>query len=164
VKRLPQEESTMLQSLPGRVVSPFQGRGRGRLHADRAARRDADSRDPRLGGAARLLQPEEQGERRQGEGDGPFRPGRDGTCATASNGSYTGCAVEKLQAVEPTLPGAPTTGKEGLAVFVPALGTSYKITVTAGTTANLFYLERTTTGAMKYECTGTGGCSGGVWG
>jgi len=85
------------------------------------------------------------------------------TYATANSGSYTGATVAGLQTIEPTLPGAPTTGKEGVAL--PEIASNaYKITVTAGTTGNTFSIVRASTGAISYPCTGTGGCSGGVWG
>ena len=85
------------------------------------------------------------------------------TYATDNSGSYSGATVAGLQTIEPTLPGAPTTGKEGVAL--PEIASNaYKITVTAGTTGNTFSIVRASTGAISYPCTGTGGCSGGVWG
>lgn len=86
------------------------------------------------------------------------------TCATDNSNSYTNCDYAALKLIEPTLPAATValSGKEGLAVVKTA--TTYTLTVTAGSTANTFSVKREADGTMKYECTGSGGCSGGTWG
>jgi type IV pilus assembly protein PilA len=86
------------------------------------------------------------------------------TCATDNNNSYseTNCQLANLQTIEPTLPGAPAGTNEGLAVD-PG-GDEYSLTVTAASTADTFSIERDENGAMTYNCTGGGGCSGGTWG
>jgi type IV pilus assembly protein PilA len=79
------------------------------------------------------------------------------SCSTDQNGTYpvTGegaaCGYAALRAdYEETLPA------EGVAVTAPA-GASYLITVTSSTD-NTFSIERTTAGALVYDCTGDGGC------
>jgi type IV pilus assembly protein PilA len=75
------------------------------------------------------------------------------TCATENNGEYTSCSVSKLEAIEPTLTGAPV-GVSGLAP------TTYKITVTSNPASQTFSIERKTTGELAYPCTtkAKGGC------
>ena len=89
------------------------------------------------------------------------------TCATDNNNSYTPCDVGDLQAIEPTLPGAPT-----LAVTTPA-GGGYTVTVQSNPTSRTFSITRSSTGVTTYPCSagGVGGCpddgtAGGVgdWG
>ncbi|HYJ23023.1 MAG TPA: type II secretion system protein [Solirubrobacterales bacterium] len=85
------------------------------------------------------------------------------TCATDNDGQYSTCSVEALQDIEPTLPGAPTTGNLGLAVTVSATATDdYTITATS-TTGNTFSVENDS-GVMSYDCTvdsaNRGGCPG----
>src|SRR5262249_30182520 len=63
---------------PGEDWSTAQRRQRGRLHADRASRRDAHPRNPRGNRAARVLQPEEQGDRCQGQGERSLGSGCNG--------------------------------------------------------------------------------------
>jgi type IV pilus assembly protein PilA len=82
------------------------------------------------------------------------------TFATDHNGAYTGATVGELQAIEPTLPPAPTGTKEGLAV-TGVSGTGYTITVTAASTADTFSIVRAG-GTTTYPCKGGGGgCPGG---
>jgi type IV pilus assembly protein PilA len=57
------------------------------------------------------------------------------------------------------------------ATFNPAIptvsATGYKLGIQGSATTQVFYVERTSTGALKFECiaTGTGGCpSSGKWG
>jgi type IV pilus assembly protein PilA len=86
------------------------------------------------------------------------------TCSTDNSGSYETCNLAALQAVEPTLPGAPAGGNEGLAAESTA--NTYTVTVTAGTTGHTFSIARAANGSMTYACNpgGSGGCpTGGSW-
>jgi type IV pilus assembly protein PilA len=76
------------------------------------------------------------------------------TCATDNNNSYTTCNVVALQAIEPTLPGAPT-----LAVTTPE-GGGYTITVQSQPATRTFSINRSTTGVTTFTCSapGQGGC------
>ncbi len=85
------------------------------------------------------------------------------TCATDNANSYASCEEAALVGIESTLPG--TTGEMTLTVPTHTTNT-YKLTVTATSTSDAFSIERSSTGAMAFKCTGTGGgCpTGGVWG
>ncbi|HEY5053641.1 MAG TPA: hypothetical protein VII45_09565, partial [Solirubrobacterales bacterium] len=88
------------------------------------------------------------------------------TCSTEnSTGSYTGCDLTALRAIEPTIP---TTGVK-VEANVPVGGYTIASTGSAGT----FTIKREATGAVVFTCTVTssnrGGCPGtgtaaGVWG
>ena len=84
------------------------------------------------------------------------------TCATENSGEYTTCTASKLEAIEPTLTGAP------FALSALAAST-YKITVTSVPTTQTFSIEREASGQLKYPCTvkAKGGCpevaSAGNW-
>jgi type IV pilus assembly protein PilA len=84
------------------------------------------------------------------------------TCATDNNNTYTSCNVGALQAIEQTLPGAPT-----LAVTTPEAG-GYTVTIQSNPTTRTFSISRSAGGAMTYPCSaaGQGGCpaGGGGWG
>lgn len=85
------------------------------------------------------------------------------TCATDKNGSYTGCDLAAIQAIEPTI-GAGT-------VTVPAAGDSYTVRSTTATgSLNWFQIARSNTGVTTRTCTtaGKGGCraadaAGNMW-
>jgi type IV pilus assembly protein PilA len=84
------------------------------------------------------------------------------TYATDNSGSYVGATKAELEKIEPTISSA---------TFNPAVPTvssnSYKIGIQGSATTQVFYVERTSTGALKFECiaTGTGGCpTNGKWG
>ena len=76
------------------------------------------------------------------------------TCATDNNNTYTSCTVADLQAIEPTLPAAPT-----LAVTTPA-GGGYTVTVQSNPASRTFSITRSATGVTTYPCSagGVGGC------
>jgi type IV pilus assembly protein PilA len=80
------------------------------------------------------------------------------TCSTENSGSYATCKESQLEAIEPTLTGAP------FKVTFPS-GAAYLITVTA-TSGNTFSIERKSAGELKYPCTtgGSGGCPSGAGG
>ncbi|HEY5053711.1 MAG TPA: hypothetical protein VII45_09915, partial [Solirubrobacterales bacterium] len=82
------------------------------------------------------------------------------TCSTEnSTGSYTGCDLTALRAIEPTIP---TTGVEAT-VGTPTKG--YTITTTGS--AGKFSIVRSESGAISFTCNekGKGGCpSSGNWG
>ena len=81
------------------------------------------------------------------------------TCYT-DKGTYTGCNLAALQAIEPTIPGT------GVTPTPTATGKGYSIAVTA-TGGNVFTITRNeTTGALTFPCTTekTGGCPSGGWG
>jgi|SRR5436305_5361094 len=75
------------------------------------------------------------------------------TCATEHSGEYTSCGVAQLEAIEPTLTGAPVT------LTTPATG-GYTIKVTSNPTSQYFEIVRSSTGALSYPCKvkETGGC------
>ncbi len=77
------------------------------------------------------------------------------TCMTESAGLYTGCNVNALRALDPSLPKSPT-----LKVSVPANGTSYTITVQSNPTTQTFKVQRSASGVLSFPCTaaGVGGC------
>ncbi len=85
------------------------------------------------------------------------------TWSTDHNGTYTGATKAGLIAIEPTLSSAtfveePTIG---------AAGDSYKVNIQGSKATQHFWVERTNTGQLKYECVvaGVGGCpTGGNWG
>ena len=79
------------------------------------------------------------------------------TCATENAGVYTSCSVSQLEAIEPTLTGAPVT-ESGMGA------SKYEITVTA-TGGNTFSIKREESGKLTYPCTteGKGGCPTGGW-
>src|SRR5829696_1449755 len=76
------------------------------------------------------------------------------TCATDNNNLYTACDLADLQAIEPTLPGAPT-----LSVTTPAAG-GYTVTVQSTPATRTFSITRSATGATTFPCStgGQGGC------
>ncbi|MGV1049235.1 MAG: type IV pilin protein [Solirubrobacterales bacterium] len=84
------------------------------------------------------------------------------SCATDNGGHYTNCTAEKLIAIESTLPGAPSTGNEGLTV-VSHDENAYELKVTAAT-GNTFSVKREANGKTTFPCTGGGGCGGTSWG
>jgi len=80
------------------------------------------------------------------------------TCNTEKGGKYEGCDKAALIAIEPTLSSA---------VFVeePVVEegtTAYKINLEGAKAGQEFWVERTTTGVLNYECeaAGSGGCPG----
>ncbi len=81
------------------------------------------------------------------------------TCSTENGGSYASCTEAELKRIEPTLGSAPfvTTG------FTKA-ASSYKITMEGAQTTQKFWVERTGTGELKFECEKpkTGGCPAGA--
>lgn len=90
------------------------------------------------------------------------------TCGTENSaGSYAACSTEKLDSIEPTLPGE--DGKETL-VASPDGTAGYTVTIKS-TTGNAFSITRSG-GELTYTCTvestNRGGCPGtgeddGVW-
>ncbi|HVY96014.1 MAG TPA: type II secretion system protein, partial [Solirubrobacterales bacterium] len=84
------------------------------------------------------------------------------SCATDNGGSYAPCDITKLEAIEATLPGAPSAGKEGLEVEEHATS-SYKIKVTSAK-GNTFSVVRKSNGETEFPCTGGGGCGSTSWG
>jgi type IV pilus assembly protein PilA len=82
------------------------------------------------------------------------------TFATENGGLYTGIEKSKLETIEPTLSSA--TGLVATPVLEgtngPAKG--YKVEVQGASSSQKFWVERTTGGALKFECTtkGSGGC------
>ena len=82
------------------------------------------------------------------------------TCATDNDGSYATCDLPALEAIEPTLPLAPTPGNLGMTVTPGANG--YTVTATA-TTGNTFSVTNAA-GTFTYPCTvdstNRGGCPG----
>jgi type IV pilus assembly protein PilA len=92
------------------------------------------------------------------------------TCATENGGAYTTCTLEKLHAIEPTLPKLGTE-KPKIEVKTSA-GTEaepkagYEITVTSESASGNKFTVVNTGGALEYNCTtgGNGGCpTGGKW-
>jgi prepilin-type N-terminal cleavage/methylation domain-containing protein len=84
------------------------------------------------------------------------------SCMVESAGSYAGCEVEALRAIDPTLPESPT-----LKVSVPAKGTSYTITVRSEPKSQTFKVKRSAKGVLTFPCTegGVGACpASGLWG
>jgi type IV pilus assembly protein PilA len=80
------------------------------------------------------------------------------TCATENSGLYTSCTVSKLEAIEPTLTGAPVS------VITPEAG-GYTVKVTSTPTSQYFEIVRSSTGALTYPCAvaAKGGCPTGGW-
>ena len=87
------------------------------------------------------------------------------TCGTESSSQttpYAGCTVDKLNAIEPTLPEESATG-ESLEVTPAGKGYTVKLTSDTGDT---FSIIRSTTGTLSYPCTvpanatDRGGCPG----
>lgn len=85
-------------------------------------------------------------------------------CATDANGSYSGCTLASLSAIEPTLSDS--------AISVSSGARTYEVIVTANRDSNAatFTLSRASNGATSRTCnTGAadkGGCSaqsGGTW-
>jgi type IV pilus assembly protein PilA len=74
------------------------------------------------------------------------------TCATENSGAYTSCFKTTLEAIEPTLTGAPFE--------VTNTGGGYAIKVTSVPSTQVFEIVRSSTGALTYPCTvaATGGC------
>ena len=92
------------------------------------------------------------------------------TCATDNNtGSYTGCTLVRLNAIEPTIPTTAPAGGTAASVTVPAAGTSYTIrSQTASGTNNWFQIDKaappTATVTRTCATANTGGCqAGGTW-
>lgn len=86
------------------------------------------------------------------------------TCATEHGNSYATCGQEALHTIEPTIPKATAVPDP----FTVATTTNtYKITVkSSGGEENQFWVERLSSGELKFECTtgGKGGCpTGGNW-
>jgi type IV pilus assembly protein PilA len=81
------------------------------------------------------------------------------TCNTEKGGTYTGCDEAALIAIEPTLSSAEfaTAG-----VTVETGTTAYKVNILGANANQEFWVERTTTGQLNYECeeAGKGGCPG----
>jgi type IV pilus assembly protein PilA len=85
------------------------------------------------------------------------------TYATENGGLYTNVSMEKLHAIEPTLPNAaPEAGKEGINVTSSA-GNKYEIESTSSN-GNTFKIVNNA-GSLSYPCTtpGKGGCPVGGW-
>ncbi len=85
-------------------------------------------------------------------------------------GGYAGATVARLQAIEPTLPGAPVAGNPrlGLELFdTDGSGSptadGYRVTVTS-TSGNTFSIAGDA-GTVTYPCTAvtSGGCTGATW-
>jgi type IV pilus assembly protein PilA len=76
------------------------------------------------------------------------------TCATENSGEYTNCTKAKLEAIEPTLTGAP------FALTPVPTANTYTITVTSTPATQTFSIEREASGQLKYPCTvkAKGGC------
>ncbi len=74
------------------------------------------------------------------------------TCATENSGQYTNCGASQLEAIEPTLTGAPMT--------ITKAASTYTITIASVPTSQTFSIKREETGALKYPCTepAKGGC------
>jgi type IV pilus assembly protein PilA len=85
------------------------------------------------------------------------------TCATDNDGQYGTCGLTALEAIEPTLPGAPTPGNLGLTITVSALTPSNYTIQATSTTGNTFSIANAA-GTMTYPCTvdstNRGGCPG----
>lgn len=85
------------------------------------------------------------------------------TCATDNDGQYSTCNLGALEDIEPTLPGAPTTGNLGLTITVSATTPSNYTIQATSTTGNTFSIQNTG-GTMVYNCTvdseNRGGCPG----
>ncbi|HWB68796.1 MAG TPA: type II secretion system protein [Solirubrobacterales bacterium] len=86
------------------------------------------------------------------------------TCNTEKNGTYVGCDVTALKAIEPTLSNATGLTATELAA------TTYKVQVTGASSTQKFWVKNNG-GALTFECekAGTGGCPGsgggiGTWG
>ncbi len=79
------------------------------------------------------------------------------TCMTENDGSYSGCNVNALRALDPGLPKSPT-----LKVSAPKSGTTYTITVRSNPTSQTFKVRRKANGLVDYPCTAAavGGCPG----
>ena len=83
------------------------------------------------------------------------------TCNTEKGGTYTGCDEAALKTIEPTLNSA--VFKE---IKVEEGTIAYKIAIEGAKSTQKFWVERTSTGVLKYECVvaATGGCpTGGDW-
>jgi len=81
------------------------------------------------------------------------------TCATDNDGQYTDCAIDDLEAIEPTLPPATVANSGNLGLLVIAAGEdSYTLQVTS-TTGNTFEVINDD-GTFTYPCAagGSGGC------
>lgn len=78
------------------------------------------------------------------------------TCNTEKGGTYVGCDVATLENIEPTLASATFVG----ATTVTA--DSYKVNIQGAKAGQEFWVERTSSGELKYECeaAGVGGCPG----
>jgi type IV pilus assembly protein PilA len=78
------------------------------------------------------------------------------TCGTENSGSYENCTISKLEAIEPTLTGAPVT------FGASPTSNTYNIKVASTPTSQTFSIVRASTGSLTYPCTaaGTGGCPG----
>jgi type IV pilus assembly protein PilA len=80
------------------------------------------------------------------------------TCNTEKGGTYVGCTEAALKTIEPTL---------NSATFVAAptvAASSYKIEIQGSKASMHFWVERESSGAVKYECVepAKGGCPGAV--
>ncbi len=80
------------------------------------------------------------------------------TYSTETGGTYAGITKAKLEAIEPTLSSVP--GLTVAEVGTAGKGEGYKITVEGSSNTQKFWVERTTTSALKFECekAGKGGC------
>ena len=79
------------------------------------------------------------------------------TYATENGGSYENVTEGKLKTIEPTLNSATFKSVAGTA-------STYKVSIEGAKSTQEFWVERTSTGALKYECKapGTGGCPAAV--
>ncbi len=76
------------------------------------------------------------------------------TCATENSGEYRECTASKLEAIEPTLTGAPFS-------LTPApTANTYTIKVTSTPSTQYFEIVRASSGQLTYPCAvmATGGC------
>ena len=78
------------------------------------------------------------------------------SCSTDNNGTYPIAADEPCEYAELRANYEETLPAEDVTLTAPA-GAEYLITVTS-TTDNTFMIERTTGGALVFECEGDGGC------
>jgi len=81
------------------------------------------------------------------------------TCNTEKGGTYVGCDEAALKSIEPTLNSATF-----VAGSPTAEASSYKIEIQGSKSAMHYWVERTSTGSLKYECVepGKGGCPSAV--
>ncbi|MBS1843541.1 MAG: type II secretion system protein [Actinobacteria bacterium] len=82
------------------------------------------------------------------------------TYATENGGLYTEISAEKLKTIEPTLSSAPGLSASPVLEGTGGPAKGYKVEVEGSSSTQKFWVERTTAGALKFECTvkNTGGC------